>query len=150
MFFSGWWESYVGPNRCIDTERFRVICPAHLGSPFGTTSPITKRKGGFLSFFFFSFFKDEIYGPEFPQITPTDMVRVAKLLLDNLGIGKVYATIGGSLGGNLVFAFVSSFPDFAKKGISISGAGQTCPMSVGLRFIYFFLLLLFFLLLSLF
>ncbi len=85
----GWFEGFVGPHRAIDTDTYRVICPANLGAPFGTTSPLSidpgacavdrraalPLKGGALRGVAAT---GEPYGPSFPQITPADIARVAR------------------------------------------------------------------------
>lgn len=81
----------IGPNEYIDTNKYRVICPSFLGSPYGATSPLSVNpETGTL---------EHPYGPNFPQITPADMARGHAELLKYLGIDKVHAVVGGSLGG---------------------------------------------------
>ncbi|MFG0315995.1 MAG: homoserine O-acetyltransferase [Planctomycetota bacterium JB042] len=118
----GWWESMIGPGHGIDTDRFRVICASILGSPFGTTSPVsvdprTGRK----------------YGPHFPQITPADQANVHALLLDHLGLDKVHAVIGSSLGGMQALQFGALHPDRLDVLITIVSTGKTTPGTVALR-----------------
>lgn len=122
---AGWYEGFIGPHKGIDTDMFRVICPANLGAPFGSTSPrsICGATG-------------EVYGKSFPQITPTDMARAAHLLLSRgLNIPHLHSVIGGSLGGNLALAFASLFPSYSSSVIAMSCTGRTSPLSVGLRHI---------------
>lgn len=118
----GWWEGMVGPGLGIDTDRYRVVCASILGSPYGTTSPVsTNPKTG------------KRYGKDFPAITPADQARVHARLLDALEIPKVRAVVGASLGGMQVLQFAALFPDRVERAISISATGKTTPGTVALR-----------------
>ncbi|KAH8924458.1 homoserine O-acetyltransferase [Atractiella rhizophila] len=83
-----WWGPLLGPGLAFDPTRYFIICCNVLGSPYGTSSPITvnPRTG-------------KLYGPEFPSTTVRDDVRLHKLLLDRLGVESVAVVIGGSMGG---------------------------------------------------
>ena len=86
----GWWDLVVGPGKSIDTERYFVICPNILGGCRGTTGPnsVCPDTG-------------RPWGADFPVITVGDMVRVQKQLVESLGIARLRAVIGGSLGGQM-------------------------------------------------
>jgi homoserine O-acetyltransferase len=118
----GWWEGMVGPGLGIDTDEYRVICASILGSPYGTTSPVSidPRTG-------------RLYGKKFPPITPADQARVHALLLDHLKVKSVRAVIGASLGGMQTLQFAAIFPDRVDRAISISATGKTTPGTVALR-----------------
>lgn len=120
---TGWYEGFIGRRKAIDTEHFRVICIANLGSPFGSTSPISKDKHG------------HVYGKNFPQITPFDMARAAHEMLQSIGVTKLHCVIGGSMGGILTLQFCSLFPSMAAQAIAMSCTGRTSPLSVGFRHI---------------
>ncbi|GMI12684.1 hypothetical protein TrLO_g4174 [Triparma laevis f. longispina] len=123
----GWWEFMIGPNEYIDTNKYRVICPSFLGSPYGATSPLSVNpETGTL---------EHPYGPNFPQITPADMARGHAELLKYLGIEKVHAVVGGSLGGMQTIAFMSLFPDMVDRACVISGTARTSPFSSALRLV---------------
>lgn len=95
----GWWDIVVGPGKPIDTERYFIICPNLLGGCRGTTGPgsINPQTG-------------KPYGPDFPTITIGDMVEVQRLLLDHLGIHRLLAVVGGSMGGHLAMEWAVRFP----------------------------------------
>ena len=84
----GWWDNLIGPGRPLDTDRFFVICANVLGGCKGTTGPssIDPDTG-------------KPYGLRFPQIQVRDLVNVHRALLAKLGIEKLLAAVGGSLGG---------------------------------------------------
>lgn len=120
----GWWNPVVGPGPRfgIDTTKFHVICGAALGAPFGTTSPLSiNPKTG------------KRWGPKFPQITPRDMATVQAMLLKLLGIKKVHAVVGGSMGGMQVIQFAALFPELYDNFIAIAATAHTSPSTVALR-----------------
>ncbi len=86
---SGWWEIAVGPGKAIDTGRYFVICPNILGGCRGTTGPNSTNPA-----------TGKPYGRQFPTITVQDMVEVQRRLVDHLGVTKLLAVIGGSMGGH--------------------------------------------------
>lgn len=98
----GAWDGVVGPGKAIDTDRYFVICPNVLGSCYGTTGagsvdPATGRP----------------YGSRWPGVTAADMVRSQRALLSTLGVDRLVAVVGVSLGGMLAFQWAVDFPEFA-------------------------------------
>lgn len=83
----GWWEPAVGPGKAIDTDLFHVVCANVLGGCAGTTGPWSPRPDG------------RAFATDFPEVSITDMVEVHRELLAHLGIGRLHAVVGGSLGG---------------------------------------------------
>ncbi len=106
----GWWSRMVGPGLPIDTDRFFVICTNVLGGCMGSTGPRSLQENG------------EPWGTDFPPITIRDMVRAQALLLNHLGIGRLFAAIGGSMGGMQVLQWVATYPErvFAAMPIATS------------------------------
>ncbi len=100
----GWWETIVGPGKPLDTERFYIICANVLGGCMGSTGPrdeMTDEEGRGLG---------RPWGTDFPSVTIRDMVRAQKLLTDHLGIGRLLAVIGGSMGGMQVLEWAATYP----------------------------------------
>jgi len=118
----GWWEEMVGPGKNIDTNKYKVVCPAILGAPTGTTSPLSIDPA-----------TGERYGSNFPQITTLDQARVHKLVLDHIGIKSIHAVIGSSLGGMQSLQFVVEYPELSKKMVNISSTAHTSPGTVAIR-----------------
>jgi homoserine O-acetyltransferase len=96
----GWWDLLVGPGKPIDTDRYFVICPNVLGGCRGTSGPsdINPRTG-------------KPYGGDFPLVTVKDMVDVQRRVVDHLGIEKLLAVVGGSMGGHQVLTWATRYPE---------------------------------------
>jgi len=127
---AGWWDEFIGPGRGIDTDKYFVICANVLGGCTGTTGPtsISPQTG-------------ERYGLNFPFITIEDMVQVHRALVAHLGIKKLAAVIGGSLGGMQVLEWVAQAPDDLQNAIVLASAAQLSAQgiafnTVGRRAIY--------------
>jgi homoserine O-acetyltransferase len=118
----GWWEDMIGPGRPIDTRRFFVICINSLGSPFGSTSPASIYPA-----------TGKPYRLSFPVLTVEDIARAGHEVVASLGIRKLAAVVGSSLGGMTVLAYCALFPDEARSLVSISAAARSQPFSIALR-----------------
>jgi homoserine O-acetyltransferase len=96
----GWWDALVGPGKAVDTYTHFFICANVLGGCRGSTGPgsIDPKTG-------------KPYGPTFPDVTIEDMVDVQAMLLDHLGIKKLAAVVGGSLGGHQAMVWATRYPD---------------------------------------
>ncbi|MDE1896226.1 MAG: homoserine O-acetyltransferase [Rhodospirillales bacterium] len=108
----GWWNSVVGPGAAIDTEKYFVICTNVLGGCMGSTgprSPHAEKPG-------------RLWGTDFPVITIDDMVRVQKRLVEHFGIAKLFAVIGGSMGGMQVLSWAVQFPEMVFAAVPIATA----------------------------
>ena len=107
----GWWHQVVGPGCPVDTGRFFVICANVLGGCMGSTGPREQRPAG-----------GEQWGIEFPTVTIRDMVRAQKRLIDHLGIPRLFAAIGGSMGGMQVLEWAATFPQSVFAAVPIATA----------------------------
>jgi homoserine O-acetyltransferase len=96
----GWWEALVGPGRHLDTRRLFIICANVLGGCRGTTGPdsLDPRTG-------------RPYGPAFPDITMGDVVRTQVAVVDHLGIRRLRAVVGGSMGGMQAMLWAIRHPE---------------------------------------
>jgi len=121
----GWWEEVVGYGSKfgIDLNKFRVISASPLGGPYGSSSPCSLNPET----------PGELYRSHFPQITPADQARAHATLLDYLGIHKVHAVVGASMGGMQALEFAAQFPDRYDRFVSICSTGRTSPSTVALR-----------------
>ena len=108
----GWWDLVVGPGKPIDTDRYFVIATNVLGGCMGSTGPRSARNGD----------PAALWGTDFPPVTIRDMVRAQKHLVDQLGIARLFAVIGGSMGGMQVLQWAASYPDQVFAAVPIATA----------------------------
>jgi homoserine O-acetyltransferase len=120
----GWWETIVGPGRPVDTDRFFVICPNVLGGCMGSTGPLSDRElpDGTPS--------DEPWGTDFPPVTIRDMVRAQKRLIEHLGIERLFAVMGGSMGGMQVLQWAALYPDAVFAALPIATASYHSAQNI--------------------
>ena len=109
----GWWEEMIGKDHPIDTRRYFLICVNSLGSCFGSTGPASINPD-----------TGEPYRLHFPVLSLEDVARSAKELLRGLGIEKLSAVMGASMGGMTALAFAVKFPAMAESVVSISAAAR--------------------------
>ena len=102
----------VGPGRPIDTDRFFVICANVLGGCMGSTGPRDARDEP----------QSEPWGTDFPPVTIRDMVRAQKRLIEHLGITRLFAVVGGSMGGMQVLEWAATYPDCVFAAVPIATA----------------------------
>jgi homoserine O-acetyltransferase len=110
----GWWDRMVGPGKAIDTRRFHVVCANVIGSCMGSTGPASPGPDG------------KSWAMRFPVITIRDMVRAQVVLLEALGIERLYAVAGGSMGGMQALSLAANWPHLAQRVLPIS-ATATMP-----------------------
>jgi homoserine O-acetyltransferase len=118
----GWWEEMVGPRQAIDTERFFVICVNSLGSPHGSTSPasVDPRTG-------------EPYRMSFPVLAIEDIAHAAHEVVRSLGLERLHAIVGPSLGGMTALAYSMMYPDEVGALVTISSATRSTPFAIAIR-----------------
>lgn len=117
----GWWDLLVGPGRTVDTDRFFVVCANLLGGCRGTTGPSSINPLSTLP-----------YGLDFPAMTVADLVRVQRALLRHLGIERVYAAIGGSLGGMQVLEWALQAPESIDRAIVVCASARLTAQNIAL------------------
>lgn len=115
----GWWDAMVGPGKPIDTNKYFVICSNILGGCSGTTGPADTNPA-----------TGKPYGLDFPIFTIEDAVNVQKLLLDKLGIPRLLAVIGGSMGGMQVLQWSIAYPDYIAGIICIASTTRLNAQSI--------------------
>jgi homoserine O-acetyltransferase/O-succinyltransferase len=115
----GWWDGMIGPGKAFDTDRYFVISTNLLGGCRGTTGPSSPDPA-----------TGRPYGPDFPVITVADMVRTERAFLDVLGIERLAAVAGGSLGGMQAFEWAITFPDQIDAVVAIASTHALQPQGV--------------------
>ena len=108
---TGWWDFMVGPGCAFDTDRYFVICANVIGSCRGSTGPLSPNPG-----------TGRPYGTDFPILTIHDMVRAQLPLLRLLGIEKLRAVKGASMGGMLALAFAQLYPGMTERVMVLASA----------------------------
>jgi len=112
----GWWDLVVGPGKPIDTDRYFVICTNVLGGCMGTTGPRSPRDD------LGADVEPTPWGTEFPPVTIRDMVRAQKRLVEQLGIARLFAVVGGSMGGMQVLQWAATYPEAVFAAVPIATA----------------------------
>ncbi len=115
----GWWNFLIGPKKALDTDKYFIICTNVISGCKGSTGPKSIDPN-----------TNKPYGLNFPIITINDMVNAQKKLLDYLNIRKIYAVIGGSMGGMQVLQWTISYPEMVKNAIAIATAAYSTPQQI--------------------
>ena len=118
----GWWEEMVGPSRPIDTRRFFVICINSLGSCFGSTGPASVNP-----------VTGKTYKLDFPVLTLEDVAAMGHEVIKSLGIEKLFAIVGPSMGGMTSQAYCAMYPGTYERLLLISTGARSLPFSTALR-----------------
>lgn len=115
----GWWDFMIGPGKGLDTNRYWVICANILGSCMGTTGPGSANPA-----------TGRPYGLEFPMMTIGDMVNTQKMLLDHLGVSRLQAVVGGSVGGMQVLEWSLRYPEMVRAAIPIASTMRHSALAI--------------------
>ena len=115
----GWWDGMIGPGKAFDTDRYFVVSTNLLGGCRGTTGPSSTNPA-----------TGRPYGSEFPVITVADMVRAERAFLDEIGISRLAAVAGGSLGGMQAFEWAILYPDQVEAIVAIASTHALQPQGV--------------------
>ncbi|GAB2749796.1 homoserine O-acetyltransferase [Terrabacter koreensis] len=94
----GWWNSLIGAGRTVDPDEWFVIAANVLGGCQGSTGPASTAPDG------------EAWGSRFPYVTVRDQVAAERALLDHLGIRRLAAVVGGSMGGMRAIEWAVTHP----------------------------------------
>ena len=116
----GWWDRVVGPGRPVDTDKFFVICTNVLGGCMGTTGPRSPHDAN----------PAQPWGTDFPPVTINDMVRAQKIFVDHLGIEKLFAVVGGSMGGMQTLAWAALYPAQVFAAVPVAAAAYHSAQNI--------------------
>jgi len=105
----GWWDSMIGPEKGLDTNKYFVICINILGGCMGSTGPSSINPD-----------TGRPYGLDFPMMTIGDIIETQKLLLEHLGISTLHCAIGGSVGGMQVLEWCVRYPHKIRSAIPVA------------------------------
>lgn len=115
----GWWDIMVGPGKAIDTDRYFVICSNILGSCMGSTGPSSINPVTGCP-----------WACSLPMVTIGDMVKAQKALVDHLGITKLLAVVGGSVGGMQVLEWCVRYPGMVRSAIPLATTTRHSALAI--------------------
>ncbi|MEH0146543.1 homoserine O-acetyltransferase [Corynebacterium sp. Q4381] len=116
-----WWCEAVGPGKALDTDKWCVICTNVLGSCYGSTGPASEHPDG------------GAWGSRFPAVSIRDMVRAEQAFITKLGIGRVHAVIGGSMGGARTLEWTLLYPDQVDFALVLAVSARASAWQIGIQ-----------------
>ena len=115
----GWWDSYIGPGKAIDSSRFFIVSLNNIGSCFGSSGPASINPD-----------TGEVWGASFPSLRARDWVESQRLLMEHLGIKVWAAVIGGSLGGMQAMRWSLEHPEKLLNAVVIASAMKLSAQNI--------------------
>ncbi|MGV0371922.1 homoserine O-acetyltransferase MetX [Corynebacterium pilbarense] len=116
-----WWCEAIGPGKALDTDEWCVICTNALGSCYGSTGPASEHPDG------------GVWGSRFPAINMRDMVHAEHAFLEALGIGRVHAIIGGSMGGARTLEWTLLYPETVDYALVLAVSARASAWQIGIQ-----------------
>ncbi|MBK8034077.1 MAG: homoserine O-acetyltransferase [Anaerolineae bacterium] len=114
----GWWDEAVGPGKMFDTNRYYVICANVIGGCQGSTGPSSPAPDG------------QPYGLRFPVVTIADMVAAQRLLMDRLGIERLFAVAGGSMGAMQALQWTVDTPERVANCLFLAATPRSSTQNI--------------------
>jgi homoserine O-acetyltransferase len=118
----GWWEDIIGPGKAIDTDRWFVICANSLGSCKGSSGPASIDPA-----------TGEPWRLDFPELSLEDVGNAGYELAHGLGIERLAALVGCSMGGMSALGCLAHHPGFARAHVSVCTAPRAQPFAIAIR-----------------
>jgi homoserine O-acetyltransferase len=115
----GWWDEFIGPGKAFDTDKYFIICSNILGGCQGSTGPASINPK-----------TSKPYALDFPLITINDIVSAQKRLIDHLGIEKLLAVVGGSMGGQQALSWLVNYPNNLRSAVPIATTIKHSPQQI--------------------
>ncbi len=115
----GWWNNLVGPGKAVDTDKYFVLCANVPGGCQGSSGPASVNPA-----------TGRPFGMTFPFVTIRDMVRAQKIWLDALGVKKLHAAIGGSMGGMQALQLGIEWPGFCRRLIVLAATARESAQAI--------------------
>ena len=115
----GWWENMIGAGRIIDTDRYFIICANVIGGCMGSTGPASLNEN-----------TGKAWALDLPVITIADMVRAQAMLVEALGIEKLFLVMGGSMGGMQVLQWAAAYPEKVFAALPIATGARHSSQNI--------------------
>jgi homoserine O-acetyltransferase len=115
----GWWDNIIGPGRPLDTERFFVVCANLLGGCNGTTGPSSVDPA-----------TGQPYALDFPLLGVSDLVSVHRRLMRHLGVPRLHAVVGGSLGGMQALSWALEAPHEVDSAVVVAASSRLTAQNI--------------------
>jgi homoserine O-acetyltransferase len=115
----GWWDNIIGPGRPLDTDRFFVVCANLLGGCQGTTGPSSVNPA-----------TGRPYGLDFPLLSVSDFVAAHRRLVRHLGIERLHAVVGGSLGGMQALSWALEAPEEVERAVVVAASSRLSAQNI--------------------
>jgi homoserine O-acetyltransferase len=119
---AGWWNPLIGPGKVFDPDRYFVVCVNVLGSCYGSTGPADPHPED-----------GQPHGARFPWVGIADMVRAQRILLERLGVRRLAAVAGGSIGGQQALEWAVAYPDFVERAVVMAAGTRLSAMGIALN-----------------
>ncbi len=116
-----WWDGMVGPGKALDTDKYCVLCTNTLGGCRGSTGPASLDATG------------TPWGSRFPALSVRDLVHAEKQFLDVLGIDKVFAVLGGSMGGARSLEWTLLYPNTVETALVLAVSARASAWQIGIQ-----------------
>lgn len=117
-----WWGDLIGPGKALDTDQWCIICTNVIGGCKGSTGPCcTNPEDG------------KPWGSRFPAISIRDQVAAEKAFLDALGLSRVHAVIGGSMGGARTLEWTLLYPERLSAACVIAVSARASAWQIGIQ-----------------
>lgn len=118
----GWWEFMIGPGKPLDTGRYYVVCVNSLGSCYGSSGPTSMNP-----------ITGMAYGPDFPRLSVEDIAAAGRELARALGLRRLSAVVGASLGGMTALALALQTPELLDRLVLVSSAAHPTAHAIAMR-----------------
>src|SRR5262245_14306729 len=123
---TGYWDAIIGPGKAIDTNKYYVLSSDTLVNLNANMANVVTTGPASIS-------PDtgKPYGMSFPVVSIKDFVRVQKALIDSLGINKLKAVVGASLGVLQAYEWSQSYPDNLERIVAVIASATAEPYLIG-------------------
>lgn len=115
----GWWESMIGPDKIVDTNKYFVICSNVIGGCMGSTGPASVNET-----------TGKAWALDLPVLTIGDIVRAQSMLVDHFGIDQLFLVMGGSMGGMQVLQWAAAYPNRVFAALPIATGARHSSQNI--------------------